>query len=127
MVTERIFVTNAVQGLVLSIAFASVVLLFATHNILVTLYSVLMITCVISSVLGVMQLIGWNLGVAESLATDFFVGFSVDYIVHIAHQYVDAPHTDRRGRIRSAYANIGVALFSGAATTFIAVTFLLFT
>lgn len=85
MITEKTFVSNAVQGLVLSIIFASVVLFFATRNILVTFYSVLMITCVISSVMGVIELIGWKLGVAESLATDFFVGFSVDYIVHIAH------------------------------------------
>lgn len=30
-------------------------------------------------------------------------------------------------RVKSIYQNIGVAVFSGAATTFIAVTFLLFT
>jgi hypothetical protein len=83
--TEKLFVTNAVQGLILSLVFASVVLLFATHNVILTLYSVLMIACVISSVLCIIQLIGWKLGIAESLATDFFVGFSVDYIVHIAH------------------------------------------
>ena len=83
--TEQLLVSNAVQGLILSLVFASVVLLFATHNILLTIYSVLMIACVISSVMCVIQLIGWKLGIAESLATDFFVGFSVDYIVHIAH------------------------------------------
>lgn len=85
MITEKTFVSNAIQGLVLSIVFASAVLLIATHNIFVTLYSVFIIACVISSVMGVIQLIGWKLGIAESLATDFFVGFSVDYIVHVAH------------------------------------------
>ena len=65
--------------------FASIVIFLATRNIIITFYSVLMITCIISSVMGVIELIGWRLGIAESLATDFFVGFSVDYIVHIAH------------------------------------------
>jgi protein dispatched 1 len=85
MITEKTFVSNAIQGLVLSVVFASVVLLLATRNIFVTMYSVGIIVCVISSVLGVIQLIGWKLGIAESLATDFFVGFSVDYIVHVSH------------------------------------------
>jgi predicted RND superfamily exporter protein len=55
------------------------------------------------------------------------VGFSVDYIVHIAHQYVESPYTKRKERVRNVYQNIGLACFSGAATTLIAVTFLLFT
>jgi predicted RND superfamily exporter protein len=58
---------------------------------------------------------------------DFLVGFSVDYIVHIAHQYVESPYTKRKDRVKNAYQNIGLACFSGAATTLIAVTFLLFT
>lgn len=103
MMTEQAFVSNAVQGLILSTVFASVVLLLATHNIFVTFYSVMMITCVICSVMGMIQLIGWKLGVAESLATDFFVGFSVDYIVHVAHQYEDSPHHGRANRVRSVY------------------------
>jgi predicted RND superfamily exporter protein len=67
------------------------------------------------------------LGIAESLAMDFFVGFSVDYVVHVAHQYECSPYLSRRLRVKSIYQNVGVAVFSGAATTLIAVTFLLFT
>ena len=95
MITEKTFVSNAIQGLVLSLIFASVVLLLATRNIFVTLFSVGIITCVISSVLSLINLIGWKLGIAESLAIDFFVGFSVDYIVHVAHQYIESPYTTR--------------------------------
>lgn len=72
--------------------FASIVLLIATHNIFVTIYSVITIACIISSVIGIIHLIGWRLGVSESLATDFFVGFSVDYVVHVAHQYIESPY-----------------------------------
>lgn len=86
-----------------------------------------MIACIISSVMCVIQLIGWKLGIAESLATDFFVGFSVDYIVHIAHQYESSPYRKRLDRVRDTYRNIGLAVFSGAVTTLMAVTFLLFT
>lgn len=127
MMTEKLFVSNAIQGLILSLVFASVVLLIATHNVVVTLFSVFMIACIISSVMCVIQLIGWKLGIAESLATDFFVGFSVDYIVHIAHQYESSPYRHRLDRVKDTYRNVGLAVFSGAITTLMAVTFLLFT
>ena len=85
MITEKAFVINAVHGLVMSLAFASVVILIATLNIFVTLYSVITIACVLSSVIGTMQWIGWNLGIAESLAVALFVGIAVDYIVPLSH------------------------------------------
>lgn len=85
MITEQIYVANVWQGLVVSLVFASCVLLFATHNIFLTLYSIFTIACILSSIIGTIQLIGWKIGIAESIATDFFVGFSVDYIVHVAH------------------------------------------
>jgi len=72
-------------------------------------------------------MMGWRIGIAESLAADFFVGFSVDYIVHVAHQYGHSVETLRHERVQAIYRHIGVAVFSGAATTFIAVTFLYFT
>lgn len=40
---------------------------------------------------------------------------------------MDSPYSKRAQRVRSVYQNIGLACFSGAATTLIAVTFLLFT
>jgi hypothetical protein len=42
MMTEKLFVSNAIKGLILSLVFASVVLLIATHNVVVTLFSVFM-------------------------------------------------------------------------------------
>jgi predicted RND superfamily exporter protein len=127
MVTEQVYVSNVWQSLVLSLAFASVVILVATQNIVLTIFAVVAIACTVTSVLGLVNLFGWRIGIAESIATDFFVGFSVDYVVHAVHQYSHSHQNSRLDRVKSIYQNIGVAVFSGAATTFIAVTFLLFT
>jgi O-antigen ligase len=54
MNTENLLINNAIQGLVLSLVFASAVLLLATRNLYLTLYSVLTMACIISSVISVM-------------------------------------------------------------------------
>lgn len=82
---------------------------------------------VLSSVVGMIHILGWKLGVTESLAMDLFVGFSVDYIVHVAHEYLQSPLPYRGQRVLHLYKNIGVAVFSGACTTLISATILLFT
>lgn len=56
MITERAMVSNAIQGVLIAMAFAFVVLLFSTHNILISLYSILSISGIVASVMAVMQL-----------------------------------------------------------------------
>ncbi|CDW73800.1 resistance-nodulation-cell division superfamily [Stylonychia lemnae] len=128
IITEKAFFQNAFQGLLISLAFAFVVIIVATQNIIVTLLAVITISCVLSSVIGMIQLIGWKIGISESLAMDFFVGFSVDYIVHVAMAYSECREiTTRRDKMNHAFSNIGLAVFSGAITTIISAIFLLFT
>ena len=47
------------------------------------------ISGVLFSILGMIYLLNWSLGVTESIGIDMFIGFSVDYIVHVGHCYVD--------------------------------------
>lgn len=63
-------------------------LLFSTGNIIVAILNVITIIAVLTSVTGLIYMIGWKLGVTESLGVDLFVGFSVDYIVHVGCHYV---------------------------------------
>ena len=62
---------------------------------------------------------GWEFGIAESVAVVILIGFSVDYVVHLANHYVEAPYKDRKRRIQHALSDIGVSIFSGAITTMI--------
>lgn len=118
LVTEQEFVIGAYQGIAISLAFAFVVLLLSTMNILTALYSVISIGGIIVSVIALMEMLGWTLGVIESVAVVILIGFSVDYVVHLANHYVESPFPDRFRRMKEALQGIGISIFSGAATTF---------
>lgn len=75
---------------------------------------------------------GWGLGIAESIAAVIVIGFSVDYVVHLSHAYVEAGHRDppinsRGDRVTYALKSMGSTVFSGAVTTFGSGLFLIFT
>ena len=98
-----------------------------TLNIIITVFSVLSIGGILGSVLAVIQIVGWELGVSESLAMIIFVGLSVDYVVHIAHNYVNSEHDTRIERQQDSYSTIGITIISSAITTFSAGIFLVMT
>jgi len=124
MMTERAFLRGAIQGIIISITFAFVVLLFATFNLIVGVISILSIGFIVTSVISVMIFAGWELGVSESVAVVILIGFSVDYVVHLASHYVHSPHHKRKDRMHESLAEMGVSIFSGAVTTFGAGIFL---
>lgn len=64
-----------------------------------------------------MVLSGWELGVPESVATVISIGFSVDYVVHLATHYVHSPFYDRFDKASDAISAMGISIFSGAVTT----------
>lgn len=85
--------------MLVSLAFALIVLLLSTHNVIVSLYSVFCITGIVVSVVTVMELSGWELGVAESITIVILIGFSVDYVVHLANHYVESSYSDKFKRM----------------------------
>lgn len=127
MMLARAFYTNAAQGLILSLVFAFLVLLVSTRNIIVATLNAFTIGSVLVSVTGMIYMWGWKLGMAESLGMDLFVGFSVDYIVHVGHCYAESYHETRKEKMDSAYKNIGLAVLSGCVTTMISAIFMTFT
>merc|ERR1711968_381310 len=75
---------------------------------------------IVSSVMGVVQLIGYDLGVAESVAGIIVIGFSVDYVVHLAHMYMEAYEDGKEtslSRFKYACINMGSTVVAGAITT----------
>merc|ERR1711871_1785958 len=63
---------------------------------------------------------GWSLGTAESIAGIIIIGFSVDYVVHLGHMYMDAGAeglTTREERFRFAAEKMGGTVAGGAITT----------
>jgi len=73
---------------------------------------------VVSGVVSVMVLAGYELGVSESIAMVILIGFSVDYLIHLAAHYVLCPLPNRYERTHEAIKEIGISIFSGGITTF---------
>ena len=86
-----------------------------------TLTIALITVCVV----GLIPMIGWNLGVMESINLTLVVGLSVDYAVHLADGYVRCEYSDRTRRVKHMLGNVGVSVLAGAATTLGASAFML--
>ena len=89
--------------MILSLAFAFIILVLTSFNIILSIYSVLAIGGVLSSVTAIIHLIGWQLGTSESIALVVFVGLSVDYIAHMSHFYIDSVHDTRELRMNHSF------------------------
>ena len=105
--------------------FAFFVLMVMTQNIIVAVFNVISILGVLITITGMVYYMGWHMGIVESLGLDLFIGFSVDYIVHVGHCYVDSIYDSRKARMDNAYKNIGGAVLSGCMTTSISAFFML--
>jgi len=126
MESEKAFQQNAMQGVVISVSFAFIVLMLATLNIVVSILSIASIAFTVCSVVTVMQLSGWELGVSESVATVIIIGFSVDYVVHLAAHYIHSPFQFRFKRIQESLREMGISILSGGLTTLGSGIFLFF-
>ena len=86
---EQGLVIGFYQAMSISFPMAFIVLIFATGNIKLALYAITSIFFIVFGVLGfVYSSLGWDLGVAESVAGIIIIGFSVDYTVHLGNEYI---------------------------------------
>ena len=119
MNNQSIYVRSAYQSAILGVAIAFVVLLISTRVFHLALFASLSITCVLLSVVGVMVMIGWDLGSIESILIGIIAGFSVDYVVHLAHAY-EIASGDTYDRITEAFSDLGISVFNGMITSVVA-------
>lgn len=62
---------------------------------MISFYSITSIIGIVISVISVMWMNGWEFGVAESITVVILIGFSVDYVVHLANHYVESSYDDK--------------------------------
>lgn len=116
---------NATLGIIIGLALTFVVLTFTTANVIVGFLATITIAMVTAGVLGVISLVGWKLGLFESLNLTLIVGLAVDYVVHLAEGYMVLTDKDRLTRVRYTLGHVGISVFSGACTTLGASIFML--
>mmetsp|Transcript_29152 Transcript_29152/g.65999 ORF Transcript_29152/g.65999 Transcript_29152/m.65999 type:complete len:992 (-) Transcript_29152:160-3135(-) len=98
-----------------------IVLICSTQNIILAMFAVMSIGSIVMCVLGFCKsAMDYDLGVGEAIAGVIVIGYSVDYVVHLAHIYCDAAaHGIKTREERSVFAikNMGATVFAGAITT----------
>jgi len=119
MNNQGIYVRSAIQSSVLGVAIAFVVLLISTRVFHIAFFAALSIMSVLVSVVGTMVMLGWNLGSIESILIGIIAGFSVDYVVHLAHAY-EIAKGDTYDRITEAFGDLGISVFNGMITSVVA-------
>ena len=115
---------NAVRGICLGLALTLPILVIMTGNWIIALLCILSISCTTLGVLGMIPMIGWKLGVLESLNLTLVVGLAVDYVVHLAEGYVTCPETSRQNRVKHTLSHVGISVLSGAFSTLGAAVFM---
>jgi predicted RND superfamily exporter protein len=116
MNNQAIYVQSAIQSAILGVAIAFAVLLISTGVLHIAFFASLSIMSVLVSVVGTMVMLGWNLGSIESTLIGIIAGFSVDYVVHLAHAY-EIAKGDTYTRITEAFGDLGISVFNGMITS----------
>ena len=90
MLSERAFRTNAIQGIAVALSFAFFVLVLYTKSLVQAGIAIFCVGYIIVSLICLMVLKEWEIGISESISVVLFIGLSVDYVVHLAAHYVNS-------------------------------------
>jgi multidrug efflux pump subunit AcrB len=120
MNNQKIYRTSAIGGSLLGVVIAFVVLLASTRNVIISFFATISILSVLVTVIGIVSMLGWTLGTNEAILMSILAGFSVDYVVHLAHAYVESEGLNNVDRIKGAFGDMGTSVFSGMLTSVIA-------
>merc|ERR1711933_169441 len=134
---------TAIGGIFIALSAASVVILLSSKSSVLTLFSVLGIAFVLTSVTALMVGIGWTLGFLESICFSILICVSVDFVIHFAHAYVsasehlahsksgngdiDSKNLNRNDRTKFALIHMGPSVLAAAFTTVAGATIMFFT
>merc|ERR1711907_453742 len=110
MPTQSIFIRTAISGATIGSVVAFVVILLATRQIIIAVSSFATIACILISVLAMMRIAGYELGTITSISITILAGFSVDYVVHLAHAYETSSRSSRREKAHEALEVMGISV-----------------
>ena len=73
---------------------------------------------IMTSMICLMVLKNWEMGISESIAVVLLIGLSVDYVVHLAAHFVNSKQPTVILRLSESYREIAISISSAAITTF---------
>jgi hypothetical protein len=107
----------SVGGIAVGLGVAFLVLLLVTQSFAVALIAVVSVVQVVMGVFATLSLMGWALGMVESLCLILVSGLSVDYVLHVACAYAQSSEASRVGRTEAALSRSCAPLLAGTTTT----------
>lgn len=126
MEMESKVVSSTMMAFAGSITVSLLAVALFTQNAIIALYvclNIVLVVCILAGFL--LNVMDYEFGVAEAIGATIFVGLSVDYCLHLAHAYNEAPGNNSRQKIRQALVVIGPSILGGASTTIVGTAFLL--
>ena len=88
--------------------------------------SLVAISAIVVCCMGFLHLNGWTFGLMESICVIICVGFSIDFVAHLAVAYNESePEQSRYVRTRTALSELGISITSAGITTSGSALFLL--
>jgi len=126
MEMESKVVSSTLMAFLGSISVSLLAVAFFTQNVIIALYvciNICLVVCILAGFL--LNVMGYEFGVAEAIGATIFVGLSVDYCLHLAHAYNRAPGSTSQQKMRHALVVIGPSILGGAVTTIAGTAFLL--
>ena len=120
--------TTAYGAAAIALGAAAAVLLISSRSFTLTLYAMITIVYVLTSVTATLVAFGWTLGFLESICFAILIGVSVDFVIHFCHSYAHKPgEVSRSDRTKFALIHMGPSILAAAFTTISAATIMLFT
>lgn len=120
MITQKALIDNMFLGIGVVFAVSLVSLSLSTGNIIVSIVSLISIAGIFINLLALIYLLGWNLGITESIGVVIAIGFSFDYVAHLANAYVESHASSKLERTRDALTDLGISVLAGAVSTLLA-------
>ena len=119
---------NFFQAALMCLAIAFLIALLSTSNLIVTFLSIFSIGSILAATISIIVALGWTLGFLEGICLCILIGFSVDFIIHVAHAYCAAADKfhSRFDRTREAFVGMAFPIASAAFTTFLSALVLFF-
>eukprot|EP00494_Astrolonche_serrata_P024814 UN25074 len=133
---QATLLSETYSGIALSLTFAFVILNIATANYVMACVATAVITQIVIMILGFTVIMGWKLGILESIIYVMVVGMSVDYVVHLGESYLESAEEvnhdvlhdpdSRHFRAKMMLEIRGFSVLSGAISTLGGIFFLFF-
>eukprot|EP00930_Biecheleria_cincta_P083823 TRINITY_DN73331_c0_g1_i1.p1 TRINITY_DN73331_c0_g1~~TRINITY_DN73331_c0_g1_i1.p1 ORF type:complete len:364 (-),score=41.97 TRINITY_DN73331_c0_g1_i1:15-1061(-) len=123
---ESQVLSSTIGAFALSIVSCLVAVVLFTQNIIVAMFvtiNILLVVCLIAGT--ILNILAYEFGAIEAMGATIFVGLGVDYCLHLAHGYHEAPGDTPKAKMMHALVILGPSIAGGALTTIAGCAFLL--